>query len=354
MDQAGVTGASRHAFARRALFVAALIVLALLFWMWRQVLLLAFGSVLIAIGLHGVADPLARRTPLNKGWSLAVAGLGVLGALAGIFWMFGAQFGEQLAELQTRLPSAWRSLEPQLAQNPLGAEILERVRAWDGGGAGGMVSGAVSRLSGWTLSLASATLDLLVVISAAVFLAADPSPYRKGALYLIPPGLRGEFDAAFDNIGRALRRWLTGTLISMLSVALMTGVAIWLLGVPAFVPLALIAGLSQFVPLIGPILAVAPAALLALTVSPETALWTIIAFTAAAQIDANIIYPMVQKRAVSLPPALTLFAIIAMGLLFGPLGVLFAVPLAVVITIFVARLYLNRMLGENVTPPGAD
>jgi predicted PurR-regulated permease PerM len=118
--------------------------------------------------------------------------------------------------------------------------------------------------------------------------------------------------------------------------------------------LGLLAGLAQFVPVIGPLIAAGPGILLAFSVSPETALWTGVVYLAASQIEANLIFPLIQKRAVSLPPALTLFAIIAMGALFGPLGVLLALPVTIILTVFVIRFYVNRTLGEDVPAPGAS
>jgi predicted PurR-regulated permease PerM len=91
-----------------------------------------------------------------------------------------------------------------------------------------------------------------------------------------------------------------------------------------------------------------------MTVGPETALWKALIYLVASQVEANLIYPMIQKKAVDLPPALTLFSIIAFGLLFGPLGILFAVPLTVVASIFVIRLYVNNVLGEDIDIPGGE
>src|SRR5690606_34178298 len=88
------------------------------------------------------------------------------------------------------------------------------------------------------------------------------------------------------------------------------------------------------------------------TVSPQTALWTALAYLIASQLEANLIYPVIQKRAVSMSPALTLFAILAMGALFGPLGIVLATPLLVVISIFVIKLYVNKVLGDSRPAPG--
>jgi predicted PurR-regulated permease PerM len=107
------------------------------------------------------------------------------------------------------------------------------------------------------------------------------------------------------------------------------------------------------VPLIGPVLAAAPGILLALTAGPETALWTTLLYFLSSQVEANFITPIVQQKAVSLPPALLLFGVIAGALLLGPLGALFATPLIVVISVFVVIFYVRGVLGDDtVTAPG--
>jgi predicted PurR-regulated permease PerM len=165
--------------------------------------------------------------------------------------------------------------------------------------------------------------------------------------------VRADVREALDDSGRALSRWLLGSLVSMVVVGLMSIVALWLLGVPAFLALGLIAGLSQFLPLIGPLLSAVPAMLLGLTVSPLTPLWVALSYFGVTTVEANFLTPIIQKHAVSLQPALMLFAVLGGGLLFGLLGALLALPLTVVIAVFVIRFYVNDTLGENETPPGA-
>ena len=153
---------------------------------------------------------------------------------------------------------------------------------------------------------------------------------------------------------QALKKWLLGIMIDMTIIALLLGVALWALGVPAFVGLALIAGFAQFVPTVGPLLASVPAILLAFTVSPMTALWTGIAYLVISQLEANVIYPLIQKKTTSIPPALNLVAVLAFGTLLGPLGVLLATPMLVVLTVFVVRLYVQDALGKDALAPGVD
>ncbi|HET9199563.1 MAG TPA: AI-2E family transporter, partial [Dehalococcoidia bacterium] len=121
---------------------------------------------------------------------------------------------------------------------------------------------------------------------------------------------------------------------------------------PAALALALLAGLAQFVPLIGPIVAAVPALLIALSEGWQIVLWTLMLYVAIQQVESNVITPLVQRQAVSLPPAVTLFAVVAFGLLFGPLGLLVAPPLAVVALVAVKKLWVRETLGEPTEVPG--
>ena len=121
---------------------------------------------------------------------------------------------------------------------------------------------------------------------------------------------------------------------------------------PAALALALLAGLAEFVPLVGPIVATISALLIALSVGWETALWTLLLYIVIQQVESNLIIPLVQRRVVELPPAVTLFAVVAFGLLFGLLGVLFATPLAVVVFVAVKKLWVRETLGAPTKMPG--
>lgn len=341
---------SDTAILRRVLIVAAVIVLALLVWEWRRVFLLAFGSILIAVGLRGLAQYAANRTPIGPKVALAISAVVVLGILGGIGWLFGSQITAQISELDSRLPEAWESVRGFLSGSVIGETVLSQVE----GMSSGAPSGTLSRIGEWTMSLADAGLDVIVVLFAAAFIAVDPQPYRNGFLKLFPSGLRGKLDESLEKCAVALMKWLQGTLISMVAIALMLGPALWFLGVPAFIPLALIAALAQFVPVIGPVIATVPGVLLALTVGPETALWTLGAYVATSQVEANLLYPIIQQKELSVPPALTLFAIIAMALLFGPLGGLFAVPLTVVALILVNDFYVAELLHDQPSQLGGE
>ncbi len=151
-----------------------------------------------------------------------------------------------------------------------------------------------------------------------------------------------------DATELALWRWTLGQFISMAAVGVLTSVSLWLLDVPLAPLLGLISGLLEFVPVLGPWLAAVPAGLVALSVSPMTALWALLAYASVQQLESWVLTPLAERYAVALPSAVSLFAIAAFGWLFGLAGVLFATPLALVLTVGIRMLYVNDVLDESL------
>jgi predicted PurR-regulated permease PerM len=334
-------------FVRRVLIVIALLGLTYLFWRLSGVLLLVFGAVLVAVLLHAVAEVLATWTPVPRRWSLLAGGLLLLAVLLGMGVLFGAQMRTQLSGVAERLPLAVNSLSSELG---LG-EVYEQLPRLLGFGPGGE---ALSRVTTFSVALLGGLADFLLVVIAGIYIAADPSIYRKGLVKLFPRSEHERVEGAADAAGYALRMWLLGQLVAMALVFVMTSLALWLIGVPSPIALGLIAGLAEFVPLIGPFVGALPAVLIAFSTDQTMLLWTVAAFVIIQQIESNIIMPIVERRVVALPPALALFAVIVFGVLFGPLGLLFAVPLAVVVFVLVKKLYVKETLGEPTPVPGED
>ncbi len=155
-----------------------------------------------------------------------------------------------------------------------------------------------------------------------------------------------------DDAGEALRLWLGGQLLAMIMVGVLIGVGLALVGVPSALALGLIAGGTEFVPIIGPAIGAIPALLLASTGGTHTIAWTLAVFVVVQQIESNLIMPLVAGRAVAVPPAVGLFAVVAIGVLFGPLGLLLGYPLAIVTDVVVRKLYVREALGEDVKVAG--
>lgn len=331
---------------RRVIWVLLLVGLAWLLVELSGLLLLVFGAILVAAIFDALADPIARITRLPERWALLVAVLLVFAVLALSGWLFGAQINAQIAELQQTLPRAWRTFESWLGNSALGERLLAAVRDWAPSG-----PGLVRNVGNFAAATAGAVVNLLLVVVAGIYLAAQPRIYRSGLLHLIPPQSRPAGREAMAAAGRGLRSWLGAQLIGMVAIGVLTTLGLWLIGVPSALALGLLAGLAEFVPIVGPTIAAIPALLIALTLGTDVLLWTLLLYLAIQQIEGNVIMPIVTRHAVDLPPALALFSVVALGILFGPLGVLFGAPLAVVIFVLVRELYVKRVLGETSSGP---
>jgi predicted PurR-regulated permease PerM len=204
------------------------------------------------------------------------------------------------------------------------------------------------------MSVGGGIADTLVVVFGGIFLAAQPNFYRIGAIKLVPQAKRALVGEAMIDSERALRLWLRGQLFAMVLVGLLTGFGLWLIGVPSALALGLLAGLLEFIPFAGPVLAAIPGVLLAFVVSPELALWTVALYIGVQQIEGNLLQPIVQQFAVDLPPVVLLFSLLAFGMLFGVIGIIFAAPLTVVSYVLVKRLYVQEALGTKTPIPGED
>lgn len=322
-----------------ALVVAA--TLGFLIWRLADVILLAFGAVLVAILLHALAEPLVRRAGLGRQAALAVAVVVLTAAVAGTLWLFGQQIGQQMAALGELLPRTWAALQEWLSASRLGAYVLDDLQRLRG--PEGMIVTLGSHLIGQWAAAATATV---IVLFAGLYLAFHPETYVGGLLRLVPLPRRSRMAQVFDACGKALKRWLIGQLISMILVGVTVGLGLWLVGVPTPFALGVLAGLGQFVPVVGPMAATVPGLIVAAGHDMQTLAWTGVVYLAASQFEANVVTPLVLRQMVELPMAVTLFAVLAMGVLLGSLGVLFATPLAVVAYVVVRMLYVEDALGD--------
>ena len=338
---------SHRIFIERLVIAIAILALAMLLWSLRGLLILVFGAVLVAVILSIIARPIRERLRAPQPLALLAAVLIVVGVFATAFWLFGAETVRQASTLQQTIPQAWQAVLARL--EPLGmAEPLRQGLAGMGGGGGGVISS----LGRFAVSLGSGIADALLVIVGGIYLAAQPRLYRRGLVKLVPPRGRDRVEQALEDSWKALRLWLLGRLVSMIFIGVLTGIGLWMIGIPGALALGVIAFILEFVPFVGPILAAIPAILLALAFDPVMVLWVAGLYLAIQQLEGNVIEPLVQQRAVDLPPALLLFSIVAGALVFGPPGVIFAAPLTVVLFVMVKRLYVREALQTPTEIPG--
>jgi predicted PurR-regulated permease PerM len=331
---------------RYILVAIGLVALAVLIWKISYVVPIAFGGIVGAAALRGLARPLRRWTRLGERWSLAIVLLMLLAIAGALVLGFGRQVSDEVSEMQRLLPSSVARLEESLQQFTLGRSLVDSVRRlpYDSHLASnvGLAAGAI----------AGALADAMLILFLSVYFAFTPGDYLEGALRLFPPGRRHQIKEALLDAGEALLRWLLAQLAAMLIIGTLVGIALGLLGVPLALLLAVVAGLLEFIPVVGPILFTIPGVLIAFTRSPTEALYVLLAYIAVQQVEGNLVIPLLQGWAVRLPAAITLLSVVIGGILFGVPGVVFATPLAVVAMTLVKHLYVEDTL-EKPKPPSA-
>lgn len=326
---------SDGSFVRRVVVALALVALAVALVRIADVLLVAFGGVLLAIALRAGGDALARRLPLSPRWGTVLLLLLVVAAIALLVLAVGAEIERQVGDFRQRLPAAMAVLKQRITGTPVGDVLLPALQqAMQGGAGSGAMKAASATLGGLS--------NLFIVLVLAVYLSLDPGPYARGVVALVPPRHQPEARATLAETGHALRRWLLGQLLSMVCVGILTGLGLWIVGVPNALVLGVIAGLFEFVPVIGTFAAAIPILLLALASGPQVLLYAALVYFTVQQLEGALIMPLAQRWAVHLPPAVLFFSVVAFGVLFGLPGLLFATPLAVVIMVLVRRFYLDR------------
>jgi predicted PurR-regulated permease PerM len=321
--------------------------LAIVLWRLSDVVLIAFGGVVVATLLRAFAEPLKRFRGLSARLRLTIALVALLSLFAALVWTFGHQVAAQAGELRRLLPQQTNRVMAWLQQYDIGRAGMISFKKWgeDSTTMGGLGTAAASILGG--------TWDAILIACLGVYFAFDPELYIGGFLRLLPPGRRLQVRRALDQAGLALRRWLMAQLVAMIVVGVLAGLGLAIIGVPLALVLGALAALLEFIPVIGPIIFGVPAVLVAFSEGPRIALYAVLIYTAIQQLESNLIVPLLQRWAVRMPPVIGLLAVLAAAILLGPAGIIFATPLAVVTISLVKHLYVEDTL-ERPQPEAAE
>lgn len=297
-----------------------------------NVLLLVLAGALIALFFRGLSGLLQRFLKVPKKASLPIAIIGSLGLLVLFFWFAGSRIQEQTGQLVNTLPSTIEKLEEKLNESSVGQQILNQ--ASDGG---------VQKTSAMVKSFFRSTFgvlgDVYVVLFLGLFFTSAPKTYVSGFIKLIPVKGQSKANDVVSKIGSSLTKWLKGKIFSMLVVAILTAIGLWIIGMPMIIVLALIAGLLNFIPNFGPLLAMIPAVLVALMQGTTTALLVAGLYILVQVLESNIITPQIQKKLISIPPALIILAQLFMGVLTGGWGLILATPVVAILMVVLQELY---------------
>lgn len=327
---------SHARFAQRVLIAIAMVAVALLLWRVSRYLLLGFGGIVFAVVIRAAGAGIARRLPVPTPLASALFVLAAVAAATLAIAVLGDEAARQFNALRQALPETVERLQAQLGASEMGRAVLSTLDD--------SITGALGM--SWVFGTATVMLDVLtdlaIVLFIAIYLGISPRPYVRATLALVPPAHRARTQAALHDCGGELRAWLLGQVVAMTFVGVLSGIGLWLVGVPHAFALGVLVGLLDFVPLLGPLVAAVPGVVLAYLDSPVTALYAIAVYVGVQQVEGMAIQPLAQRWAVELPPVIGLLAIVVAGAVFGLPGVLFAVPLVVVLRVLVHRFWLDR------------
>jgi predicted PurR-regulated permease PerM len=346
MEPREVIWAGRREFGFRLLATLAAIIGLLALWHVSDFVLMAFGAVLFATLLNAPSRLLSRRAHLPYKLALAIVLVVFCGLLALAGWWLAPSVSQQFGALADRLPEAldrvvskarqYSWVQSMIQEMPQLSDLLSNTR------------GAVGKVTQMIFSTVDAVTSVFVVLFVGIFLAASPTLYLNGVMHLFPKKRREQARMIFGEVGRTLRYWLVGQFCAMVLIGVATWAGLSLMGVKLAVALGFLAGLLEFIPNVGPVLSAIPAILIALLDGPREALYVALLYLGIQFAENNLVIPLVQRRAISLPPALSLLALLLFAKLFGFLGLLLAIPLTAAIFVFIKEAYVKRALHDPV------
>lgn len=315
---------------------ALIVVIILLLKATFNVFLLILAGTLIAVFFRGLSGLICRKTKWKEGVCLAISVIGTLLLIIGLFWLIGAKVQNQVTQLSDNLPKTVENAKAQLSQNPIGQKIVEKASSPQAMKKAQSVAGTFFKTTFGVFG------DIYVVLFLGVFFTVSPGIYKKGIVKLIPPKGQQKGEDVLNTLGENLKKWLKGKIFSMFVVFVLTAAGLAIIGVPMWLVLAIIAGILNFIPNFGPLIAMIPAVLVALMQGPTTAaivagLYIVIQVT-----ESNFITPMVQKKLINIPPALIIMAQLLISPLTGGWGLVLATPLMVIIMILVQEVYIKE------------
>lgn len=348
----------------------------------HNLIFVAYIGMLLGIAISAGAARL-RRFGIGQGLGAALIVAASVALLIGFGAWTGPTVRTQYRELKQRLPEAFVKLDRWLGQRqagvvgslltgepdstqvtPLSQQQRDSIALNEPLGGDSLVHLKALReqllarspgASGYVLPVLHSTVEvaagIVIIFFLAVYIGADPKLYRGGIISLIPHRRRARGEQVLEAVTGALRRWLVTQLIAMLVMGVVATAVLTALQVRAAVPLGILSGLLQFVPMAGPIISAVPAIAMGFVDSPEKAAAVLVAFYIIHFLESHLLIPLLMKEGVNLPPVLTVLTQAGMALAFGVMGLFVAVPMLVLVMILVKMLYVEDVVGDPTPLP---
>ena len=283
-----------------------------------QPLLVIAAGLVLGVLFDGGVRLLGRVLPIGRGWRLLIVVAGAVLFLVGTFYLMGVGILQQVTQLRSTLEGQTVRLTSYLTSQGL------MPGASDISGLARQALGSVGRLTSWVGSAVGALTTLFFILILGLFFAMEPRVYDRGVQWMVPRDARAEFALTLDRMAFTLRRLLAGKLLGMAAEGVLTGVALMIGGVPLSALLGIIAGVLAFIPNIGAFITGALMVAVGFSAGMDTGLWAIGTYIVVQTFDGYVVAPVVARKTVDMPPALTLGAQILASALLGLIGLALA------------------------------
>jgi predicted PurR-regulated permease PerM len=325
------------------------------FWLlyrFYQVLFILFIAIVLGTIIRPIVNWLYQRgLPRIAGVILVYLLLLVL--LAGFLWLLFPLIFEQSSTLAKDVPGYYQNLRTGMVDG--GNQLLMRVgqllpatlpsiNPQIAPQTGEEMVASAGQVLDYLTGTARASFTAIIILVMTLYWTLDGPRIIKALLLLLPQDRRESIGELISAMESKIGLYLAGQGVLCLVIGTMALVAYLLIGLPNALVLALIAGVLEAVPMIGPLLGAVPAALVALSIAPAKLIWVIVATVVIQQLENTLLVPRIMKKAVGVNPFVTLLALFAFSTLFGVAGALMAIPIAAMI-----QLALNHFVFQQAT-----
>jgi predicted PurR-regulated permease PerM len=321
-------------------------------WQIQQVVLLLFAAVILATILNRVVRRL-QRSRVKRGFAIAITIVILLAVIIGFFALVVPSIVEQLQQLVDLLPQVPQRLSTwfERLQSVVPGSMLEQIQQFQGlenltQQAQTWISRLLNNFIVFLNNSLSAVLSILLFLVLTIMLLANPPQYRRIFIFAFPAFYRRRVDEIISECETSLVGWIKGTLIAMAVIGVVSFIGLTILGVPLPFVNATLAGLLEFIPNVGPTLSVIPPAILALLDAPWKSPAVILLYIAIQQFESLVLVPLIMKQEVNLLPVFTILAVVVFASLFGFLGLLLAIPLLIVVQIWLKEVLVKDILNK--------
>ena len=346
------------------LSVTALIISVLIIWSLKEIFILFFASIIIAMALCTITGKVRDLFRIPRWLSLVITLISIVLISSLSFVVIIPQFTGEFQELINQIPSAasklwelsintffnfaeiiYKDNIPILADRSILTNKLSIIP--DGATLATGVTDSITKLISLVSNVGIGIIQVFFIISVGLMITLQPIAYREVSILLVPSFYRRRARSILLKCGNALSSWMIGVLLSSICVAILASIGLYLLGIKLVIANALIAGVLNVIPNVGPTLSTIFPLSVALLDTPWKSLAVLGLYIIIQNIESYVITPSIMQKQVKLLPGLTITAQFIFTILFGPLGLLLAIPLAVVIQVFVKEIIIHDILEKN-------